>query len=272
MEEHYLWNSVKKKWGKWFTLVELLVIVSIVAILGTIGFLSYTWYTIQTRNVKRSSDLHSIINNIEISFIDSVSLFSMLDNTWSTLTSTASWDNIQISWRRYPDLNGYYEAWDINYRILWLEKDKFLDPSTNKSYKLWVTSLWYRYEIGATLEKSDWWDSLIMWNRKPRTSLWARWEWTGILWNRYYLVSWNSAESTWLKQRDIVNIGTWATSLDYVIIGLKWNKVYLDQEINQWGDNIYLQYDETRHLIKRWDSNWAIDIWKGNIYTPYEIN
>lgn len=257
----------------WFTLVELLVIISILSILSAIWFLAYSWYTTQARNGKRTSDLNTIMKNIEISFLDGVSFFSMLENTWSTITTDGV--NIQISWRRFwSGLINLYQAWDIKYRKLSLKKDNLLDPITNESYKLWVTKLWYRYELAATLEDKNGWDSLVMWSWKPRTSSWTRWQGLATLWNTYYLLSWTTVDSNLLKERDIVRIWSWATawSTDYTIIGLKWNKVYFDKEITQWWDNVYLKHDETRHLIRRWWADWAISVWSWSTHTPYELD
>jgi len=266
MEGKLLWNYISKKNCSWFTLVELIVVITILAILGTIAFISLQGYSADARNTKRTSDLSNINTKVQIWFIEWLPLFSLLDGTWSTIT--ASWTNIQISWRRYSQLVWFYNAWDINYSAINLDETKFLDPIANVPYKIWVTSLWTRYELAATIEDDEDSNTLVMWNWNPRTSQLARWNWVWEIWKNFYTLS---SANILLETNDIVNIGTWNTSPDYKITRIKWNVVYLNQNLTQLWVNVYLKYDETRHLIKRWNSNWAIDIWKGDTYTPYKL-
>jgi prepilin-type N-terminal cleavage/methylation domain-containing protein len=52
--------------NKAFTLTELIVVIAILAILGSIGFISISNYALQSRNVKRVTDLSNIARSFEV--------------------------------------------------------------------------------------------------------------------------------------------------------------------------------------------------------------
>ena len=141
-------KGIKKRW---FTLVELIVVITILSILWTISFMTFSWYSADARNVKRNSDLNYIKTKIELWTIKWSTLISFILDSSSIIPILSG--NIQISWYTWSSLSWAYNAWNINYSALWLDPVKYYDPSTNSSYKIWITTISDKYELWATLEE-----------------------------------------------------------------------------------------------------------------------
>lgn len=252
-----------------FTLVELIVTIWILSILWTISFISVQWYSSDSRNTKRLSDISNISTKIEIDMIQWLSIFSFVEWTWSTIKN-----NISISWNTWTTLNWRYVAWDINYKSLNANPDDFKDPSKDIWYKIWVTSIWNKYEVSASYEDGNNSYAIVRWNWNPRKSAETRWnrDWDHVdSTNKYKIIE--NIENTWLRLWDLVKF--WSDETAFKILKMNWNEITVDWIIPA-QSSIILHSDETRHLIKRWiNSDWAIktisDWATWNDYTPYNI-
>ncbi len=250
---------------KAFTLVELIIVVTIVALLGTIAFFSLGWYSRDARNVKKSVELNAISKQIRFKSIEWINLLLFASNSGSIITGT----NIKISWRGdYSLFSDRYTAWDINAVVLGGDPEMFSDKVFDTPYKIGVTTLCGgAYELAATLEgQENILDTLVIGNWNPRKSSVVRWTRDHIQDNIFYL-SWAVYQSLWFKKWDVV----WIAAGTYTITKLvNSNEIHLDTTITTPGANIFLNVDETRHLIKKWDSNFPIDIGKWTLYVPYK--
>lgn len=261
----------------WFTLVELIVVVTILSILSTFAYVSFQWYTRDARNTQRTAELWNLAKKIDISLVQWIQLLSMVDGTWSTIQNE-SWTQLRIWWREwYSSLSGMYKAWDINFTVLWLDDNTFVDPLVGTSYKIWVTTHGNRYQVAATIENDIWWDSLVNGNYFPRTSLRNRVPLDSTLNNTgstiLHMREWISFIESWLILGDRVEVsGTWL----YIINSVQWNTVLISTWlVNKW-QNLYLKWDETRSLIKAWKNfgsgHQPIKVgWWDADYTPYQL-
>lgn len=271
-------NIMKKINKNAFTLVELIIVITILAILATFAYTSFQWYTRDSRNAKRNMELWNLEKQIELSQMQWVSLMSMVNGTWTTITDngTGSSARIRIWWvETYNALSGSYMAWDINHTVLWLDTKLFLDPLAGVPYKIGVTTHGNRYEVAATLETDVWGDSLIKWSYFARTSARNRVALDSSLNNTgstvLNLQEWISFIESGLLVGDRVEVAS--GSISYKIIWVNANVVTLDTPLVLKWQNLFLSGDETRHLIKRWRSNQAIDTQRpDNEYTPYKFN
>lgn len=269
-------NIMKKINKKAFTLVELIIVITILAILATFAYTSFQWYTRDSRNAKRNVELWNLEKQIELSQMQWVSLLSMVKGTGSTITATGGTNFLRIwgvSW--YENLSGSYMAWDINHTVLWLDTKLFVDPLAGVPYKIGVTTHGNRYEVAATLETDVWGDSLIKWSYFARTSARNRVALDSSLNNTgstvLNLQQWISFIESGLIIWDRVEVAS--GSISYKIIWVNANVVTLDTPLMSKWQNLFLSGDETRHLIKRWRSNQAIDTQRpDNEYTPYKFN
>lgn len=271
---------MKTKNKKWFTLVELIVVVTILAILSTFAFLSFQKYTRDARNAKRNMELWNIEKQIELSMMQWVNLFTMIASTWSTIQNN-SWTALRIWWiEGYNSLSWVYKAWDIQFSVLQLDAEKYKDPKSGSTYKLWATTHGTRYELAATIETDLWGDSLIKWSYYARTSAGNRIPldssqnntWSTVL----IMAPGSSFLESWLIIWDVVKVASWSTTPDYTITSVNGNQVSISPPLDLKGQNLYLKWDETRSLIKAWRNfaSWhqAIKVWVWDIdYLPYKL-
>jgi prepilin-type N-terminal cleavage/methylation domain-containing protein len=266
----------KTKNNQAFTLVELIIVITILSILATVAFVSFQWYTRDSRNAKRNMEIWNLEKQIELSQMQWVGLFSMVKGTWSTITATWGTTFLRIWWVAwYENLSWSYIAWDINHTVLWLDPTKFLDPLAWVPYKIWVTTHGNRYQVAATIETDVWGDSLIKWSYFARTSARNRVPLDSSLNNTGSTIlniqQWISFIESGLLIWDRVEVAS--GSISYKIVWVNGNVVTLDTPLMSKWQNLYLSWDETRHLIKRWRSNQAIDTQRSdNEYTPYKFN
>lgn len=251
-----------------FTLVELIVVITILAILGTIAFISLIWFTREARNVARSTDLNLISKQISLEITKWWNILDFINfNSWSTLEGTS----ISISWySSYDKISDNYKAWYVNLSALrWLSPESIYDEDFEDYYKIWGTNIggFLQYELAATIETESGLDTLVVWTWSPRQSDDTRGARESISWNIFYL---SGATYTDLGYRigDLVGI----SSGTGVIIDLKkWNEIHLDKEIIITGGIIFLEDNETRHLIQKfssWDT--PIDIGRWESFVPYK--
>lgn len=251
-----------------FTLVELIVVITILAILGTLGYLSFVGYQLDARNSKRASDIKTLHTQIEILRVKGESFENMLFETGSTVIG----GSISL-WGFTGSINvpGTYLAWDINYTNIKVPKEDFLDPKFNVPYKMWFSSHLQTYQLAATVETPGWeYDIITSWSYAPRLwSVWnqARVERSWISGNTFY-TTWVDAKSVGLLVWDQV----WVSSWTYVITNIKANKVTVDTPITTPWQFLFLKTNESRYLIKKWDSDFPIDKGRGYRFVPYYSN
>lgn len=244
-----------------FTLVELIVVITILAILWTLWFISFQWYSMDARNSKKKSDISTLSRKIELERIEWWNIYSYIANTGSLITG--SW--VHIGWYgssvTFP---GTYNAGSIDYAALWVNGTDFKDTKFDDDYRMWVTSAGLRYEIAATIETAGDLDSYISGTWYERNSWNLRGERAGISGNIFYL-SGAQANELGFYLNDLVGV----SSGTYIIEKLVWNEIHLDNPITTPWDNIFLKTDESRHIIKKWDSHFPIDTGRWELYVPY---
>ena len=249
-----------------FTLVELIVVITILAILGTVAFLSFQGFNLEARNVKRTSDIQNIRSKVEVLTLQATPLSSFVLGSGSTLI----WDTkIRIAgYEGYSALSGSYLAWNINPTALEIKQENFLDPIFGESYKIGYDAYSNTYEVAATIEKGGWeYDSFVDGSWDPRSSSDVSYSKVSHTWDTFYL-SWATFPETDLQIWDVVRF-TGDTNATYIITGYFWDRVTVDKTITHSGANVFLHGNETRSLIKRWDSDNAIDFGRWYQYTPY---
>lgn len=250
-----------------FTLVELIVVISILAILGTIAFVSLQWYSAEARNAKRQSDLTNIVKNISLKRVEWVDLSAFLSDSTSSLSGTTK---IRISGHEWAvALDGKYAAGNINYTVLGVKQEDFLDPTFNVGYKMWYTDYGKRFEVAATIEDDAEYDTLVKGTWSPRNSSDHNYDLAvpSDTYSDRVTLSWVTVQETWFIKWDLVRFNSGATT--YEIKKLKWDTIYVTPSIVDVWSSVFLHGDETRSLIKRWDSDNAIDTGKWYKYTPY---
>ena len=180
--------------------------------------------------------------------------------------------NIQISWYTWSSLSWAYNAWNINYSALWLDPVKYYDPSTNSSYKIWITTISDKYELWATLEEWEERSSLTIWTWNPRTSSITTWVWDINVWEKVFTFTWwTYSINTWLRINDVVKF---ALNWSYIIKDISSNKIMVNTNVLPWEswNSIQLILNETRHLIKTWwATDYAIKDSDWSKWTPYEV-
>ena len=146
-----------KRWGKTaFTLVELFAVITILVILSTIGFISFKNFSVDSRETKRIVDISELFKKVELEtwVID---LWEIVKDGNTTRTIVTKWEEVPVT------------QWVINFKVLWENRDNFLDPKTGEdyliAYAVWVLSddTPYRYiELAAISEKN--WELKIVWS------------------------------------------------------------------------------------------------------------
>lgn len=250
---------------KAFTLVELIVVITILAILWTIWFLSFTWYAREAKISSKKSDINGITRKINLLITQWENALKFAANTWSVVT----WNNIQIWWfSSYNDVATKYVAGDIDYLKVWIEEGSVTDEDFWDKYKYGATTHGWkaRFQIAATIETWAGIDTIVSGNWSPRTSADTTSARDKIVWNIFY-ISGTSYQEAGFMIWDLVQIASGTG----IIVDLKNNtEVHLDSPITTPGANIFLDTNESRHLIKNYNSNWPIDIWRTtNDFTPY---
>lgn len=249
-----------------FTLVELIVTISILAILATLWALSFLWYQVDARNTKRGTDLKNLHSKIETSLLQWLDLNKTLSETGSTLSG------VNISFWGFlwsTNLPWKYAAWEIDYGAIGVVRDEFLDPKFNVPYVLWYSTFLKKYQLAATVEnQAGEYDIISSWNYGARKSNVVRANRSSISWNIFYAVEWD-LKTLWFKVWD--NVWISATG-EYIIKRISWSKAYLDRTVTTPWATMFLKNNESRYIIKKWDSNFPIDTKRGYKYTPYYSN
>lgn len=245
-----------------FTLVELIVVITILAILATIAFISLSGYSRWARNSKTTTQVKNIVRHLEFQRLKGINYLSLASDTSAMLTGSSIHIWGYDSSGAFP---GAYVAGDLDFSALKLNPADYVNKSFSGAvYKYWATSAGARYEIAATIETASDLDTYVTGSWYERNSWNLRGERESIAGNIFYL-SGALADDLWFYIGDLVGISTWT----YTITDIKWNEIHMDIPITTPGANIFLKTDETRHLIKKWDSNFAIDVWRWASYVPY---
>lgn len=105
-----------KNTKKAFTLVELIVVISILAILGTIWFISLQGYSWETRDVKRLSDVTTLLKKIEVTV-------AAKGTPYSSLVTSVGWTQTRVIGSGTVTTN----PWKINFTALKDNWDNFKD-------------------------------------------------------------------------------------------------------------------------------------------------
>jgi len=131
-----------------FTLVELIVVITILAILGTIAFISLQGYSADARNSKRTSDIGNIQSAISLKQVEGVPLLSFVVNDTASnvdglkLAGSGSYDSTK------------YAAGTPSYTVLNVVEKDFLDPKSDKAYRVGVTDeRGGVFQVAATMEQ-----------------------------------------------------------------------------------------------------------------------
>jgi len=245
-----------------FTLVELIVVITILAILWTLASIFLSGYAEDSRNSKRIYEVKDIARMVNIKLVDSINILTLVKDTDATIT----WSNISVSgYSDYDSFSGSYRAWGIDYAVLWVQDESYYDSTFEESYRIGATNIWInRYEIAATIESGDDLNTYVSGTWYARSSSDVRWPRELIKWNVFYIAGWY--DGIWFQIWDKVGIA----SGDYIITDLKnGNEIHLNEDITTPWANIFLDQNETRHLIKKWDSNFPIDVDRGQSFVPY---
>lgn len=263
-----------------FTLVELIVVITILAILGTISFIQIQSFGGSARNSKRSTDLSSINQAISLKMINGINIKSFVNGTGASINNantgvvSGSAAGLRISGiETYAALSGSYVAGNVNYTLLGLKPESFQDPKwTSESYRIGATDYNNQYEIAATneLDSGDL-DILTTGTWNPRTG--GSPSYSGTLGTNTFTLSGITLPETMLRIGDMVQFTAGATE-DYrfKITSFSWqDTITVDRDVTLWykGSTVWLYGVETKHLIKKCDSNWSIDTSKGPKYIPY---
>lgn len=149
----------------WFTLVELIIVITILSILATIGFTSFQWYTADARDTKRTSDLSSLIGALEAKRAwNSLSIVSFVD---SKVNSSLSWA-FNLAWKSTTWTWTNYNAWIMNFSLLWISATSFQDPKWF-DYSFWATTFKnWAYQFAAVVENWETPMSVVKWNYAGR--------------------------------------------------------------------------------------------------------
>jgi len=134
-----------------FTLVELIVVIVILAILATIAFLSFGSQSAAARDSKRKTDLSNIASTMNIAMAKGTAVIDLVGTTGGQKVTNI---NLAGTWA-----GGFasteYNAWDINFNVLSVNKDDFKDP-LDKTYKIGATKLdGGAFQLAATLENDS---------------------------------------------------------------------------------------------------------------------
>jgi len=257
---------MNNKKNKAFTLPELIVVIIILWTLATIWFISYDWHSSNARDSKRISDVTNLTKQLELIKTKWEDIFNFVDNDISTIQ-----DNIQISGYTWSvQLNWKYLAWDPNYINLELSWDSFNDPKTWDSYKIWITSFWKRYEVAAAIENSDEYTIYTSGTWFSRTSEETSVENDKIIWKIFYM-SGSTKNDILLDVNDVVRVWSGSTNT-YIIQKIYLDRIVLDKTILPTWESIFLNNDETHHLIKNWETDYSIEENQWNSFIPYNLN
>lgn len=257
---------MKNNNNKAFTLVELIVVIIVLSILSTLWFISYSSYSGEARDAKRKSDIGNLTKQLELRIIDGEELFLFVLDDTSTI-----WSNIDISWHQTTAelWSNDYKAWNADFVYLELVGESFTDPSTWDSYKVWVTSYENRYEVAASIEQNWDFSSYVDGTWLARTSLETQVELSKTIKDTVYL-SGSTKSDLILYAWDMVTIDENPANV-YEIKRTFNTKVQFDRPLVLTWSTMELFRDESKHIIKNWNSDESIQIWSGSLYTPYNL-
>lgn len=166
-----------------FTLVELIVVIVILAILATIAFLSFGSQSAAARDSKRRTDLSNIASKMNIAMAQWTTVLNLVWDNTATVTDAS------IAWTWAIPTAGTtqnYNAWQINFNVLWVAAWDFKDADGTNTYKIGATSnAGTAFQLAATLENS--WDApgkngLVVGNFSSRDVATSSWILTYTSW------------------------------------------------------------------------------------------
>jgi len=236
-----------KRNTKAFTLVELIVVITILAILWTIGFMWYQWYGKDARNSKRTLDLASISNLVQVK--EAEGLYPLIFVWWNN-ENKINLLHINVWWK--PATTDLYNAWLLNYTALGIKKSKFSDPNWLDEYRIWATTTyWWRFELGTTLEVDSQKQAYLKWNYM------ARWSGSVVLDSvSNQVVSLWVNDSNRFKARDRIKTDSW-TELEIKKASRDWTTLTFDTDMTG-VSTIELALPETEWLLASKDDNTII--------------
>lgn len=266
-----------------FTLVELIVVIVILAILATIAFLSFGSQSASARDSKRKTDLSNLASKMNIAMANGTTVLGLVADNLSSV----SWAKIGWTWAIvYSWTTWDYEAWWINFSVLWVSATDFADPmGSSYTYKIGATAnAGSVFQIAATLENdangNPWKNGFIVGNFSSRTQTSTSWAINA------WMSTWTYTATVWLpnslvglfKKSDYILLSSWTT---YVVTGTISNVSSDMASLSitfSWGTNytwatnavvIKLATDEVAWLVKS-TANAASGVvnWSSTFY-PY---
>lgn len=246
----------------WFTLVELIVVISILAILSTIAFISFQWYTSETRDVKRKTDIATILKWLQLYYskYDEVPEPSETKTTISysgsqLITQWYAWESVLTQINTYDakdPVDEQYYTYSVNqdntkFQVVWFLENEESNFNASKSNTFANYSKRVVYSAGQNV-----W-VLLGENQVPVQQLWN---------NVIELNSETTVYTTILNSNKILS-DSWAI---------------LKKKILWWQDNLFWwrAYDSNCPVedIVIWNQTWAgcnSTLWTGHEWGDYDI-